>query len=357
MSKLTHTSSRPAFFILCLMVVSAAGQTRDSFTIGEVTARAGEKVSGFIRVPAAKDEGTRIPITIVHGAKLGPALALVAGVHGYEYASIMALQKVLPRLDPKEVSGTLIIVHVANMPSFLRRTIYYSPIDGKNLNRVFPGKAGGTVTERIAHALTKEIIDRTDYFIDIHCGDGNEKLIPYVVYYTDHEPRLVEQSKGMALAFGITYIKQASNRPRDPQAALYSTNAAILRGKPTIAVESGELGRTDDGSVERIERGVINVMRHLKMLEGRAEVVTSPFYVHRDETVRSPVTGIFYAVVERGQKVEKGAMVGYVTDFFGKQVAEVRAPFGGVVMYILGTPPVSEGEPVVNIAHISEATQ
>jgi len=74
----------------------------------------------------------------------------------------------------------VILVHVANMPSFLGRTIYFSPIDGKNLNRVYPGRADGTVSERIAYAITREIIEPADYVLDLHCGDGNESLRPYV---------------------------------------------------------------------------------------------------------------------------------------------------------------------------------
>ena len=82
----------------------------------------------------------------------------------------------LPAPDTGEPRGTVILVHIANLPSFLGRTIYYSPIDGKNLNRVYPGKADGTVSERIAYAITTEVIERADYVVDMHCGDGNEAL-------------------------------------------------------------------------------------------------------------------------------------------------------------------------------------
>src|ERR1700722_5699797 len=94
---------------------------------------------------------TTIPITVIKGSKPGPVLALTAGIHGYEYPPILALQ----RLQVKKLAGTLIIVHVANMPSFLGRTVYFSPLDGKNLNRVFPGKKDGTEAEQIAHAITR----------------------------------------------------------------------------------------------------------------------------------------------------------------------------------------------------------
>src|SRR5215203_3733627 len=129
--------------------------------------------------PRAGDQGTTIPFTVIHGAKPGPVLALVAGTHGMEYTPILALQRIRETLDPKVLAGTVILVHVANMPSYLGRTIYYSPADNKNLNRVFPGTATGTLSERIAYAITNEIIARATHVVDLHCGDGNESLRPY----------------------------------------------------------------------------------------------------------------------------------------------------------------------------------
>src|ERR1700693_2526041 len=114
--------------------------------------------SRMIDVPAGNDAGTQIPVTTISGAGAGPVLALIAGNHGYEYPPILALQRLRTLIDPAKLNGTIIMVHVANMPSFLGRTVYFSPVDGKNLNRVYPGKQDGTVSERIAYAITTEII-------------------------------------------------------------------------------------------------------------------------------------------------------------------------------------------------------
>src|SRR5262245_19299651 len=115
------------------------------FTVGRVTAQPGSTVGGALEIaPHGGDAGTTIPFTIVNGTAPGPVLALVAGVHGMEYVPVVALQRLRAALDPASIAGTILLVHVANMPSFLGRTIYYSPVDGKNLNRVFPGKADGT---------------------------------------------------------------------------------------------------------------------------------------------------------------------------------------------------------------------
>jgi hypothetical protein len=342
----------------CAMAATAWAQPRGNFPAGPLTAKAGEKVSGLIQVPAAADEGATIPISVLHGAKPGPVLALIAGNHGYEYTSIIALQRLLPQLDPKQMSGTVIMVHVANMPSFLRRTIYYSPVDGKNLNRAYPGKAEGTVSERIAYQITKEAIERADYVIDLHCGDGNESLRPYSYWDVNTGgPDVVERSKQLALAFGLDHIVMDRSRPVDPQNSIYCSTTATTRGKPAITTESGALGQTDHESISRIEWGVMNVMRHLKMIDGPAQMVEHPIFIDRNEVLRSTVTGIFYPLVERGHTVAQGTLLGYVTDFFGKRLLELRAPFSGEVLYILGTPPVSQGEPLAMIGQISETAR
>jgi predicted deacylase len=96
---------------------------RANFTVGTITAAPGTRASGFLEVPKGTDAGTRIPVTVIHGAKPGPVLALVAGTHGYEYSPIVAMQRFPAKVDPHELAGTIIVVHVANLPSFLGRTV------------------------------------------------------------------------------------------------------------------------------------------------------------------------------------------------------------------------------------------
>ena len=325
---------------------SAFSAEQRPFTVGGISAPPGASASGVIPIPAAADPGTELPVTVLQGARPGPVLALVAGNHGYEYAPILALQQLRSRLDPAAVSGTVILVQVANMPSFLGRTIYYSPIDGKNLNRVYPGRPNGTTSERIAYTITKEVIEKCDYLLDLHCGDGNESLRPYLYMTVTGEEKMDRAIREMALAFGMDHIVVDRGRPTDPEKSIYCSTTAITRGKPAISIESGRLGRTDPEAVQRIVRGVLSMMRHYRMLEGSAETVDSPVFLDPTEVLTSPATGILYPEVERGYTVGKDALLATVTDFFGKKLAEIRAPFAGEVLYIVSTPPIGEGEPV-----------
>ena len=158
---------------------------KTTLTVGGISAASGKMTSGVL------DLGdTTIPVTVCNGAKDGPVLALVAGNHGYEYPPILALQKLRERLRPNKLAGAVIMVHVANMPSFLGRTVYFSPVDQMNLNRVYPGKRDGTVSQRIAYAITTEVIAKSDYLLDLHCGDGNESLRPYAYQMLNGDPEL-----------------------------------------------------------------------------------------------------------------------------------------------------------------------
>ncbi len=316
-------------------------------TIGSAVARPGQASSGFIEVAPGVDSATRIPISIVRGLQPGPTLALIAGTHGSEVAPIVALQRVRAALEPASLRGTVLIVHVANLPSFLGRTIYYSPIDHKNLNRVYPGKADGTVSERIAYAITNQIIERADYLVDMHAGDGNESLRPYTYWSPlGLNARADSIAREMALAWGNDHIVIDTMRPRDRQASVYTQNTAHIRGKPALTTETGYLGVAVEEMVQRNVDGVFRLLRYLRMLAGDAELVRNPLFFDRTEVLRSPATGVWHAKVERGQSVQKGALVGVLTDFFGVTQAEIRAPFGGIVLYVVGTPAMSQGEPL-----------
>jgi predicted deacylase len=302
--------------------------------------------SRMLEVPAGSDAGTGIPLTTIRGKKPGPVLALIAGNHGYEYPPILALQQLRTAIDPAQLAGTVLMVHVANMPSFLGRTIYFSPIDGKNLNRVYPGRTDGTVSERIAHAITTEVIEKADYVLDLHCGDGNESLRPYVYQTVTGHPKMDDAIDRLALAFGIDHILVDRNRPTDPARSLYCSTTAITRGKPAMTIESGYLGSSDAESIEQIVSGVRGVLRELKMLRGGPAPLPSAVYLDPAEVVTSPETGILYARVERDQIVSERAVLAHITDFFGRQIAEVRAPVEGIVLYIVATPPITRGQPV-----------
>jgi predicted deacylase len=340
----------PLSLALATGLFGASWAQQPPLSVGGVTARAGERVSGFIEVAAGVDTATRIPITVVRGRRSGPTLALIAGTHGSEVAPIIGLQRLRAELDPAQLTGTVILVHVANLPSFLGRTIYYSPVDRKNLNRVYPGRADGTISERIAHAITREVIERADYVVDMHAGDGNESLRPYTYWMPlRRDARVDSLARMMALAFGHDHIVVDTSRSGDPAASVYTSNTAMTRGKPAITTETGYLGVVTEELVQRNVSGALRLMRWLRMWPGDEELVANPVWLSRTEVLRSPVTGVWHPLVERGHTVQRGTVLGYLTDFFGTGRVDVRAPFAGEVLYVVGTPAMNAGEPVAMV--------
>jgi predicted deacylase len=353
---MTRLWSLAAFLLGSLAAAAASAQPaspREPLRVSGIVAQPGQQASGYITVPDGVDPGTKIPVTVIQGSKSGPVLALVAGTHGSEYTSIVALQRVRARVDATKLTGSLILVHMSNPTTFYGRRIYWSP-DGKNLNRVYPGQADGTLSQRIAYAITSEVIARATFLVDMHCGDGNESLRPYSYWQVTGDPALDAAGKRLALAFGLDHIVIDRERPADPDKTLYLSNTAVRRGKPAITVESGGVGQTDEPSVQAQEAGALSVMKELGMLEAPSVRVLKPLFVDRSEVVTSPATGVWHPLVQKMQSVATGTLLGQLTDPFGNVLHELRAPFAGEVLYVVATPPVSEGEPLAFVGHLTE---
>jgi predicted deacylase len=328
---------------------------RAVFTIGTAKASRGQTATGAIDVPAGSDAAMSIPVAVAHGAKAGPVLALLAGAHGTEYASIIALEKLITGIDAKQLSGTVIIVPLLNVPSFVKIVTHLNPTDGKNMNRMYPGRPDGTQTDRASHLITTQVVEQSDHVIDFHGGDIDESLRPYSYWNQTGRAAQDAISKAMVLAFGLDHIVISPNRPRDPAASVYFENTATTRGKPSIIVEAGHAGTVEDADVAALVNGTFSVMRHLKMLPGAPTPVENPVWIDHLADVASDQSGIFYPLVKRGAYISAGMKIGYVTDYVGKPLFEPRAKESGVVLYVRAVPTINKGEPIASIGVVGVA--
>lgn len=341
-----------ALFIMgCFLPFILVAQSH--FVFQEQNVAPGTHQQFKIKILDGKDS-TFIPVSVFHGSQPGPVLGITAGVHGYEYAPILAAQQIARQIDPATLSGTVILVHLANVPSFLGRSPYVNPLDEKNLNRVFPGKADGSLTEQMAYQITQEVIARSDYFLDMHSGDAPEDLRPYVGYYSSERfPEASQKGEAMARALGFDHIvvfDLAAERIDEP--SLYCSQEAFHRQIPSADIECGSLGAVQTQDVQPIVDGVMNLLRHLEMMEGEAVSLNSPIFITERPSVISPQDGIFYPLKTSGEYVSEGMKVGYITDFFGEHPVDVFANASGIILYIIGTPPINKGETVVRIGRI-----
>src|SRR6516164_852242 len=307
---------------LLLTIAVAAAPQADVFTVGTAAAARGQTARGVIQVPKGVDAALSIPVAVVNGASPGPVLAIVAGSHGTEYASIIAVERLIQQLDPKTISGTVILVPLVNIPSFEQKIAHVNPVDGKSMNRFYPGKADGTQTERASLAITREVVEKSDHLIDLHGGDLDESLRPYSYWTKTGNDTQDAVSREMLLAFGLDTIIIAADRPKDPAASRYLENTASVRGKPSFAAEAGHAGTVETDDVNALVNGCLGVMRYLKMVETRPKAIDNPVWIERVATIGSDVNGIFYLLVKRGTYVQKGRRVGYVTDYLGSTVLE-----------------------------------
>jgi uncharacterized protein len=346
--------SAVAFAALLLTALPANAQ--QSFTVGTASAALGQKATGYLEVPAGVDAGTNIPVVVVNGAKPGKVLALVSGAHGTEYVSIIAIEKLIAKLDPGQLTGTVILVPLVNIASFEQKVPHVNPIDNKSMNRFYPGKADGTQTERASYLITKQIVDRCDYLIDYHGGDLDESLRPYAYWGPTGHSEQDRVSKEMVLAFGLDHVIIWSERPTDPNATRYLDNTATVRGKPSIVVEAGHAGTVETDDVNLLVDGTLGTMRSLKMLPGEPRFIENPVWIEKLSDVLADGPGIWYPLVKRGTYVSAGMKLGTITDYFGKVIAEPRAPVSGVVLHVNAVPSLKKGDNIADLGVVAAHT-
>jgi predicted deacylase len=290
-----------------------------------------------LRVDLADDGLLSIPyVTVVGEAGDGPHLTVIAGIHGTEYTSIAAARELLAELRPAELSGTVTVAPLINLPAFWARTPFVVPLDGKNLNRSFPGDPGGSAAQRIAAAVTDGLIKGSDYLIDLHAGDLPEALEPFVFY--DASP-VERQARDLALTYGLRHMVRQSSAGRTVAGS--TSAAAADLGIPSFTAESGECGILAKDAVDRHLRGLRNVLRQLRILPGEPVVFDRP--VEHDGWIwmRTAAAGWWQPAVQTGALVAEGDLLGTVSPVVGGTPTRITAPAAGVPLFITSSPAVS----------------
>jgi uncharacterized protein len=313
-------------------------------SVGSASAGAGTIAYGVLPVPPGRDPGYQIPVTVINGTRAGPRIALVAGLHGAEFAGIVALQKLASALKPDQIAGSVVIIPVANVAGFEQRAARVNPVDGKNMNRFFPGSPVGTQTERASHVLARDVLEQADYVIDYHGGDIDEDQHPYSYWIRSADSRVTESGRQMVAAFGLPYIIEFPLTDLGPGKTNLLPTHAIARGKPTITVDAGRAGTYTDEDIALLVDGTKRTLRRLGMLIDGGPVPLRRQAHVTAQTLNSPATGLFFPAVRRGQRVTKGQTLGRVADFYGKDLATVVAPANAVILYLNATPSAVQGQ-------------
>ncbi|ALM92775.1 MULTISPECIES: M14 family metallopeptidase [Alteromonas] len=349
---------------ICILLAGHGASAKDIDVAGTLVAE-GSREDIIIPVGAGGNNSaeleTFIPVTVINGVKSGPVLATIAGVHGYEYNSILATEKWLANIDPSTLTGTIIAVRVAHIPAFEEKSIYVNPHDRKNLNRSFPGKEDGTQTEQIAWNLSNHVIAKADFVIDLHSGDGAEWLAGFVGVYGG--PLSSNYNQAMLVAEGFNFpnivtYKMNTQKQVDTRRSL--NRQAVAHGAPTILVEIGENGSKKEEHVNAMVKGLEEATRILGITSpstinnSKAALTSQSASVSRyfEGTFSVPVnfSGLWFPEITTGQFLKKGDTLGVVKDYFGNTVETVIAPESGFALYGLSGPSVKQGQSIMTIA-------
>lgn len=261
----------------------------------------------------------RVPICIICADKPGKTVVAIGGTHGDEYEGPVVIKRLINDLEAGSViSGRVILIPVLNVPAF-QADQRESSLDGKNMNRVFPGDVDGTITERIAHFITNEILIRADVVIDLHAAGGPMEIAPCTSFHKVEDPALFAQYKTTAFLFGmpftLVYVSGLGTG--------LLTEQAEKMGKITIGGEFGFGASTNYSGVRWAYGGIKNVMKYYHLILGDIKPLLLSEYERQrlvsntdiDTYVSAPVSGISEPLVAMGSLVRKGQPVTRIHDF------------------------------------------
>jgi predicted deacylase len=312
-----------------------------TITVGTATAKPGEIVRGVIPVTTLAG-GTRldIPVVIVNGTKGGPCFWVDGAIHGDEPEGPMGCAIALKEIDPAQLSGTLVMVPVMNVPAF-EAANRGNPLDtfSFDMNRIYPGRKDGYLSERAAFAHSEWLGKVADFEISIHSGGAHSYLAKAI--FVDETPPSVE----LALAMGEGWGNIMSNFLPKGSPMAYMKGI----GKTGITVELGGRSATSPEGFAKVARefanSIFNILRHYKMYPGEA-VYPSPRYKGEQEAMLAPASGIFVGApgVDFLKLMKKGDPIGTIVSIFGDELAQLVAPADGLIFGLRALPNVTTGD-------------
>lgn len=312
---------------------------RAPFELGGNSVAAGE--SATIDVPISRlstHTEISLPVRVLHGKRPGPVLFVSAAIHGDEIIGVEIIRRLLNLVSVDRLAGTLICVPVVNLFGFISHQRYLP--DRRDLNRVFPGTPNGSLAAQLAHVFNQEIVQRSDFGIDLHSAALHRTNLPQI-RISDERPRAME----MAQIFGAPAVVVSRFREGSLRHAAADSDVDVL------VYESGEALRFDELAIRLGVKGIFRVMSELGMgVRRQGKVPARPIFSSSTKWVRAPEGGIFRAVKTTGELVEEGDILGYLSDPFGDTDLPVLASVKGIIIGRSNLPVVNQGDALMHVA-------
>jgi len=312
-----------------------------TLAVGSLSAAAGTKTFGVQELTIA-GAPVRLGLFLINGSQPGPTLVVTGGVHAAEYASIAAALDFGQTLQPQGLAGRVIVLPVMNVPGFGVRSIYTCPLDGKNLNRVFPGNPQGSGSEQLADWVFRNVISQANYYVDMHGGDLIEALIPFTIFFRSGNAEVDRISQEMGQVFGIRYLVRS-----ETYGSAYS--AAAKAGIPAILSEAGGQGIWTAEDVALHRQGLDRLLRYLGMAAGPAPAPLPSTLLDRFLWLRSDHDGFWYPAVAVGDTVRAGQELGRVLDYQGNVLQTALSPADGAVLFLVTSLAINKGDPLLAV--------
>jgi predicted deacylase len=293
-----------------------------------------------------------MPVGVVSGSAEGPTLIVTGGLFATEYSGVEAASRMYRDFDPDTIKGRVIIIPVITMDAFRFRTPMFglnagiSPMDGKSLNSVFPGDPNGSATEVLAHHLFRELVVKSDYHIDLRGGDLAESHLIHSIHPSNASERVNRISEEMSRACGFEYFQ---SREVEPRSLVYEASQA---GVPSIITQCGLGYKTqpEEDFINSHIQAVANNLKHLGMVDGSKVVHPNPRELSPEfNQLRATTCGVFQGIVDQGDLLTRGQLIGRVTALDGSLLEELRSPIDGVVHELLVRRVVFQGDLLYNL--------
>jgi uncharacterized protein len=283
-----------------------------------------------------------VPVIIERAKADGPCLLLLGGIHGNEVNGVEIVRKIVALKINKPKRGTTICIPVLNVFGFLNQQREFP--DGRDLNRVFPGSASGSLASRFAYIMMNEIIPHIDYCIDYHTGGDGRFNFPQL-RIAPNDPKTLE----MAKAFGVKFIKFAKHREKSFREIAYKA------GKVILLFEGGKTLNLDTEVSNYGIQGAMNIMEYLNMRSFKNEILfqnrpDEQVIIKKSTWIRAKYSGIFRSFVELGSFVRRGETLGTISDPFGDFEKPVKAPNDGFAFCCEHSPIVNQGSALVHLS-------
>ncbi len=279
----------------------------------------------------------KVPVIIERSKKPGPVVLLLAGIHGDETNGVGIIREIISQKINKPISGTIICIPVFNIFGYLIHTREFP--DGRDLNRMFPGSANGSLASQFANQFTKEIAPHVDYVIDFHTGGGKRDNIAQIRCNKDDEKALE-----LAKVFNPPMIVFSENITKSLRETLHKM------GKTILLFEGGKSIELNPTIINEGVNGTKNVLIRLGLIEGELTVKETPIFIHKAKWLRASHSGMFKITATNGTLVKKKDVLGIIQDPFGDFKKKIYAPFDGYIFCINKTPIVNKGEALFHIS-------